>query len=238
MRGYQFKVKGHYEEAGEHDDKDIGEYLQELADAMERGEDYTAELVLKHGHRRIYCKSLPYSEWYLILSMPYGMLDEMTEQFGEEWIRTAAVDAVVIVALFLGVFVVYFFMMRKQVHALEEVMSAAENASRAKSKFLSNMSHDIRTPMNGIIGMTEIASANLNTKKSRSVCARFPKNSELEGMAKDAGIDTFIIKPLFQSTPYYNLHKLVPEHVDEPESGDTCIQPFSGERILIAECRL
>ena len=40
---------------------------------------------------------------------------------------------------------------------LEEALSAAEAANQAKSVFLSNMSHDIRTPMNAIAGMTSIA---------------------------------------------------------------------------------
>lgn len=184
---YFDKVKRHYEEANQHNEKDINEYLQELAAAMDMGVDYTAELVLKHGHRRIYCKSLPYSEWYLILSMPYNMLDEMTAQFGDEWIRTAAMDGIVIIMLFMGVFAVYFNMMRKQMHTLEEVKGAAENASRAKSEFLSNMSHDIRTPMNGIIGMTEIASANLNNTKKVEECLRKISNSgrHLLGLIND-----------------------------------------------------
>ncbi len=54
---------------------------------------------------------------------------------------------------------------RQQEMALMEACSAAEAASRAKSDFLSNMSHDIRTPMNGIIGMTAIATAHLDDRE-------------------------------------------------------------------------
>ncbi|MDO5116477.1 MAG: response regulator [Synergistaceae bacterium] len=45
--------------------------------------------------------------------------------------------------------------------ALTEALEAAREASQAKSRFLSSMSHDIRTPMNAIIGMTEIAERNI-----------------------------------------------------------------------------
>ena len=46
--------------------------------------------------------------------------------------------------------------------ALEEAAHVAQNASRAKSAFLSNMSHDIRTPMNAVIGFATLAKANVN----------------------------------------------------------------------------
>ena len=49
--------------------------------------------------------------------------------------------------------------------ALSEAVHAAETANRAKSTFLSNMSHDIRTPMNAIIGFATLAVSNIEDKR-------------------------------------------------------------------------
>ncbi len=54
---------------------------------------------------------------------------------------------------------------RKINQALSEAVAAAEAASRAKSTFLSNMSHDIRTPMNAIIGFTTLAVSNIDNQE-------------------------------------------------------------------------
>ena len=54
--------------------------------------------------------------------------------------------------------------------ALKEAYQTAENASRAKTDFLSNMSHDIRTPMNAIIGLTAIAGANIENQDKVIEC--------------------------------------------------------------------
>ena len=54
---------------------------------------------------------------------------------------------------------------KKVNQALEEAVHAAQSANRAKSTFLSNMSHDIRTPMNAIIGYTTLAVSNIDNKE-------------------------------------------------------------------------
>ncbi|MEY8561456.1 ATP-binding protein [Eggerthellaceae bacterium 3-80] len=54
--------------------------------------------------------------------------------------------------------------------SLRDAMNAAESANRAKSEFLSRMSHDIRTPMNAIIGMLQIANGSINNEKKLRAC--------------------------------------------------------------------
>ena len=54
---------------------------------------------------------------------------------------------------------------RRTNQALENAVSATQNANKAKSAFLSNMSHDIRTPMNAILGFTTLALANAGSEE-------------------------------------------------------------------------
>lgn len=58
----------------------------------------------------------------------------------------------------------------KAKRALEEAYEAANRASLAKSDFLSRMSHDIRTPMNAIMGMAAIAGRNLSDEEKLGEC--------------------------------------------------------------------
>ena len=53
---------------------------------------------------------------------------------------------------------------------LSKALAAAERANAAKSDFLSCMSHDIRTPMNAVIGMTTLAVAHLDDRDKVADC--------------------------------------------------------------------
>lgn len=62
--------------------------------------------------------------------------------------------------------------LEEQSDKLRRALDMAECANRAKSDFLSRMSHDIRTPMNAIIGMTDIAASHLNNPVKIQDCLK------------------------------------------------------------------
>lgn len=141
------------------------EYLEELGGAIDAQEDYSSEFRIYGERRHLYCTSLSYSEWYLLVFMPYGILDETIGILDEQWLRTAMIGCFIILIPMMLVFIKYFNITTRQILDLEEARRAAEHANQAKSEFLSNMSHDIRTPMNAIVGMTNIALANVGNQQ-------------------------------------------------------------------------
>ena len=59
---------------------------------------------------------------------------------------------------------------KEQTQALQDALMQAQHANKAKSTFLSNMSHDIRTPMNAIIGFATIAVNHIDNKEQVRDC--------------------------------------------------------------------
>ncbi|MDE6053521.1 MAG: HAMP domain-containing histidine kinase, partial [Lachnospiraceae bacterium] len=59
---------------------------------------------------------------------------------------------------------------KEQTQALQDALMQAQHANKAKTTFLSNMSHDIRTPMNAIIGFTTIAVSHIDNKDQVRDC--------------------------------------------------------------------
>ncbi len=146
------------------------EYIEALKTSMAEDGVFSAEFTLDGQRRFVYETSLPGSPWYLLLFLPYGPIDTTVNALGRTWIIAAALSCTLLLATLAAVFAFYLRFLRRHMRELEEMRRTAEQASRAKSDFLSNMSHDIRTPMNGIVGMTAIANANLDDKEQVKHC--------------------------------------------------------------------
>ena len=165
---YFDRIQALFEDEG----ADGRQYIQELEVAMASQEDYNTVLQFGHERRHLYCTRLEYSEWYLVTVMPYGTLDEAVNELSGQWLYLVFAGCAIILTALLLVFWRYFLLLKAQMAELEEARQAAEAANKAKSEFLSNMSHDIRTPMNAIVGMTAIATANISDKKQVQNCLR------------------------------------------------------------------
>ena len=120
----------------------------ELAGVMARGES-DFYVVYVNGSRYASCLApLPETSWFIVSVLPYSVLHDPIDGLVWSLVAVAFAGCLVLMAALAFLFVRYLRVLRQQ---------ASEEASRAKSEFLSNMSHDIRTPMNAIVGMTQIA---------------------------------------------------------------------------------
>ncbi len=97
------------------------------------------------------------SGWSLLCFVPANDLDVEKE----DWLLFGVVSVGLLILFVSDMVHVLFLNKRLQVTARE-----AESANKAKTDFLSTMSHDIRTPMNAIIGLTAIAEKNLGDVES------------------------------------------------------------------------
>ena len=68
--------------------------------------------------------------------------------------------------------------LKKSHDELQQALTAAENANAAKTIFLNNMSHDIRTPMNAIIGFTNIALKESPKESIKSCLLKIAESSD------------------------------------------------------------
>lgn len=92
-------------------------------------------------------------EWTIITTIPMeDILDVSTD-----WLT------IIIIAIGLGaLFIIDLIILLVLNKSLQDATKVAESANKAKTDFLSTMSHDIRTPMNAIVGLTTIASREPN----------------------------------------------------------------------------
>lgn len=182
---YFDRIRSEYQEL---DGKKPEQYVRELQEAMNNDRDYSAVFKRKEGRQHLYCSPLSEnSGWYLITIMPESRLDESIKRL--DFVRLMIMigsSAAIMIAMSI-IFLLYYRMSQQQMRDLVKARQEADAANAAKSEFLSSMSHDIRTPMNAIIGMTEIALRNMQDIVRVEDCLRKVKLSgkHLLGLIND-----------------------------------------------------
>ncbi len=108
------------------------------------------------------------------MNIPYESHDILDYVYQGRNVITACL---IILALFFVIWFVIVYMQKQSYRLLEkknrelhDAIRAAEKASQAKTEFLSHMSHDIRTPINGIMGMLSIAEKNQHDPVRQADC--------------------------------------------------------------------
>ena len=148
------------------------EAVAAIQKAISSGEDYSLLVEINGERRNTHFTPLTYSDWYLVSALPYSLLYEPTYSLVNQSVLSTLLGCGLVLLVLLTLFFFYFRFSKRQMIALAEARAAAEHANRAKSEFLSNMSHDIRTPMNAIVGMTAIASSNINNPEQVRDCLK------------------------------------------------------------------
>lgn len=168
--------------------KDAETYISELSEAMAARANYSTFISVNGEERHIYCSPLSEnSKWYLVSVMPNGVLKESMISLDTLRIIVIIGSLLVVLAVILFIFVKYYKLSQQQIIEINEAKKEAVRANMAKSEFLFNMSHDIRTPMNAIVGMTEIALKNIQDTVRVEDCLKKVKLSSkhLLGLISD-----------------------------------------------------
>ncbi|HBH94482.1 MAG TPA: hybrid sensor histidine kinase/response regulator, partial [Ruminococcaceae bacterium] len=166
---YFDRIRLHYDN---YNGKNSEQYVTEIKEAMDKNQNYFTAYSYEGETRTLYCTHLNYSEWYLATVMPYGEIDSLMNKFESERIVFFMLSLGVIITCFTVIFIIYSKKTKKQIIEIEASKEEATRANRAKSEFLSNMSHDIRTPMNAIVGMTAIAAAHIGDEQQIGACLK------------------------------------------------------------------
>lgn len=111
-------------------------------------------------------QKLNVDDWYAILMVPECEVGSNSAEFMKSIIYIIGIIAIVICVLPMVAILLSSYRIRNQQKSVNESLrkaaEAERNANHAKTQFLSAMSHDIRTPMNAITGMTMVAAKHLN----------------------------------------------------------------------------
>ena len=157
LKGYSFKNSSFFEFYKSYNSTDPESWQQ----LFERITSSTGSVSMLDSHgRKCVLAFTPVTDtagWTLLGFVP----EEDIQADKENWLLVGVISAGLLILFICDIFYMLFLNKRLQITTRE-----AESANKAKTDFLSTMSHDIRTPMNAIIGLTTVAEKNLGDTES------------------------------------------------------------------------
>ncbi len=152
IKGHSFKNSNFYEFYQSYNSPNAAD-LNALKETVE-GSAGTFEMVNSAGTRSMVAHTRVHStdDWIIVSMIPLSELGHVVM----DWALVGIVAAGLLLLLAFNLTI-----MMKLNRRMKAAAASAESANQAKTNFLSTMSHDIRTPMNAIIGLTVIAEKNV-----------------------------------------------------------------------------
>jgi signal transduction histidine kinase/ActR/RegA family two-component response regulator len=158
-----------------------GGNIDDLTKAVSDREQFCAEFRESTNGEHYFVSTAPVEDtpWTILLFVPTKVLGAQTSNFVESFIRyivIISVAVIIIVGCLISVVLTNKNNRERMIQQennnklLSVAAKEAQSANAAKSEFLSHMSHDIRTPINGIIGMTNIAIKNTDDTERVKDC--------------------------------------------------------------------
>jgi len=159
IRGRSFKNTNFFEFYKSYNQPGLEAQSRLFSDILSRTDSFT---MLNSKGRECIVAHTPFTAtkgWVLLNATPTSSLNADTEN----WMLTGVISFGLLLLLVMD-----FLYMHSVNKKLRVMAREAEAANRAKTDFLSTMSHDIRTPMNAIIGLTAIAEKKLDDREAIS----------------------------------------------------------------------
>jgi len=161
---FEFFDSLNYEEIASHVKRKNGHTLEEIVERVGNKQSTVTSLSIldEEGIYFLVVQPMETNNWNLVMIIPEQFASAQTIDFAGAIVDTAILIGVLLAGLTLGIYIhlvknrnakALIEQEREYSKALAVSAEEAKNANMAKTKFLSHMSHDIRTPINGILGM-------------------------------------------------------------------------------------